>query len=284
MQNVLAVTIAVALFFASSAHAVVSPQLAKDNAPIAIKCEVLDVSVERLDEITNVDARCRVLDVVRSAIEMRTGSVVTIRYLVSNDQDKDVEIPKTPGAAPELDPPVLRPGQMVVAYLKPAKNSAGEVYLVPSIGFFSFEIAASRAHDVPEDPTPEQRCLESGHGASTMANAKSCARDHFAAAEQELATKFAELRDALRNDLANARESGDSAMDAPLTGQLQSLEESQVRWEEYRSLTCRYAYYQYFPGSMAGLEELTCLHGLTEGRIEQLEAISTLHGETIDYR
>lgn len=73
-------------------------------------------------------------------------------------------------------------------------------------------------------------------------------------------------------------------MDARLTRQLQSLEESQVRWKEYRNLTCRYAYYQYFPGSMAGLEELTCLQGLTEERIEQLEAISTLHGDTIDYR
>lgn len=201
-------TALMALLFATSVHAVVNPQLEKSSSPIALKCQVVNVSTQDQGAVTDVRARCRVVQVHRSKIEMQRGSIVTIRYSVSNDQTKDVEIPKTPGAAPESYPTVLRSGQMVMAYLKPAKSAAGEMYLVPNIGFYSFEIAASWAHDAPGHPTPEQRCLESGPGASTMANAKSCAREGFNAAEQELAIIFAELRDALHNDLANARESG----------------------------------------------------------------------------
>jgi uncharacterized protein YecT (DUF1311 family) len=132
-------------------------------------------------------------------------------------------------------------------------------------------------------PAPVRRCVDSGPGAPTMGNAKICAEEQLDLAEQELDARYTELHDAISSDLADARESGDTAMDAPLSGQLLSLEESQDQWKRYRSSTCRYAYFQYFPGSMARLEELTCLRQLTERRLQQLEAISSLRGEPIDY-
>ena len=147
------VTIFVALLYAGLANAVVNPQSEKDNSPVAVVCQVLSVATQDQEERTKVRARCRVVEVIRSANLLRDGQTITIRYTVSNDK-KVAEIPKTPGPAPATEPPILREGQTVTAYLKPAESADGNIHFVPNIGFFSFENASSQAGDEPSRPTP----------------------------------------------------------------------------------------------------------------------------------
>ncbi len=147
-------TIVFALFFAGSVYAVVNPQSEKDDSPIALACRVVSVATQDQGGATNVSARCEVAYVIRSTIDLRRGDLVAIRYSVKNDDNGVRDMPKIPGSAPASDPPGICEGQIVTAYLKPAKSADGDVYFVPNIGFFPFEIAPSQACRSPERPIP----------------------------------------------------------------------------------------------------------------------------------
>jgi uncharacterized protein YecT (DUF1311 family) len=124
------------------------------------------------------------------------------------------------------------------------------------------------------------RCRDSGEHGPIMANEKVCAAKRAEDADRQLAEFYAALHEDVKRDLTDA-----GAMDnaVQLQGLLDSLTSSQTSWTQYRDTTCRFAYFQYFPGSMAKLVEFECRKALADHRMQQLRNISTQTGEGIEY-
>jgi uncharacterized protein YecT (DUF1311 family) len=125
-------------------------------------------------------------------------------------------------------------------------------------------------------------CIEQGEGAATTANMKRCASEKVAQSTEQLEHVYSELRERLVTQLEEARSSDDD-MQLPLSKQLEYLDQSHQAFRAYRDATCYFAYYQYFPGSLAELERLTCVRALNERRTDQIQAIASLMGEPIGY-
>jgi uncharacterized protein YecT (DUF1311 family) len=166
----------------------------------------------------------------------------------------------------------LQTGEVVIAYLKEARDADGHRSYIPNIGFESFERVAAPAYW-----QPATRCRDSGDAGPIMANEKVCAAERLERSEQALTTLMAETTSRIESQL------GDPATELALKGQSESLTTSHAAWRQYRDETCRYAYFQYFPGSLARLEELTCQRELTDKRIQQLKSISSGYTEPIEY-
>jgi len=258
---------------ASTANAVVNPESEKAGTPVVLKCRVERVSTEPQGELTVYSAYCRVMEVTRSPSRIEPGDLIHIYYGVNqaeiDRQAREMQENPMPGPAPASAPRPLEDGEVIIAYLKEVRGADGNRSYLPNIGFQSFERVAA--------PSAVTHCEEGGEAAVIMANAKVCAEEKLLESEQALTLYMAEQMSRIESQL------GDPDTELAFKGRAESLNASHAAWHKYRDETCRYAYFQYFPGSMARLEELTCQRELTNKRLVQLELISSLAGTPIDY-
>jgi uncharacterized protein YecT (DUF1311 family) len=274
-KHVLAQFLIVVIAVGASAPApgVPNPQLAKDETPVVLRCGISDVSVERHGALSSHSASCEVIEVIRADTDIEQWDVVRIAYQVDPaDFDSSDQAP-IPGPAFPTPPPDLVDGQIVLAYLRAGRDGDGNTVYVPNIGIDSFEAAPHTA------VAGDSRCRDAGDAGPIMSNEKICAEEALEVSQGALSDLYAELHDRFVASATQYRQSGEQAMAARASGQLQSLTESQAAWVGYRNKTCRLAYYEFYPGSMARLIELDCLKALTDQRVSQLRSIASGSGD-----
>jgi uncharacterized protein YecT (DUF1311 family) len=97
---------------------------------------------------------------------------------------------------------------------------------------------------------------------------RQCAEQRYHRAHDELTKAVAELSATLE-PVTTPDPNADAVRQAEIR-RLESLRESQSRWEDYRESACQEVYYETWPGSMADTRRLACLLELTESRIAYL--------------
>lgn len=256
-----------ALAVSVSAGAIPNPQIAKDATPVVLECAISNVVADEGDTVSKYAATCEVIEVIRSNTEVEQWDLVQIAWEVVHSRFDNENHPPTPGPAFPTPPPKLVDGQTVLAYLKAVPNTDKRLY-VPNIGMDSFEV-------LEEPAAPRSgKCKDAGDAGPIMANAKVCAEETLTESRADLDALFADLLDRMTASAASYQQSTDQAMAQQAEGQRNALRNSQAAWIQYRDETCRLAYYEFYPGSMARLVELDCLKALTDQRAAQLRSIT----------
>jgi len=263
-----------ALGMSGIAVAVPNPNGPMDDSPEVLKCAISEVTADEGDEVSVYTANCAVIEVVRTTTAVEAGHNVRIAYQVNHAAFRSQDGPPIPGPAYPTPPPKLVNGQTVVAYLRSQGAGDGKQIYLPSAGMDSFQVVP------PRDNVPlVSRCRDAGDAGPIMANEKACAEDALKTSEAEMSDVYAGLHARLATGLEESKQAEDQSAVTVLSGQLDALRDSQAAWVNYRNKTCRLAYFQYYPGSLARLEELVCLNALTGKRTEQLRNITENSGD-----
>jgi uncharacterized protein YecT (DUF1311 family) len=269
-----------ALLCSSFALAIVNPGLGKQTAPIVLTCVADEPSKSQRGEYTDYRFDCTVTEVERKPDDISIAETITIEYSANHAEiDRQTEEmhrharenPGWAGPAPELPPALPKQGATIVAYLKLWGTDAESLSYGPAAGFMSFETV-----DVPASEDATDICSVAGEAATNSAS-KQC--------EQQLLERAnSELQDLFNRIVASAdsvSKSGDlDSMRQAAASQSVALRQSQSAWEEYRNETCRFVYYEYYPGSMAELQRLACSREITENRTRQLASVYYNDGQS----
>lgn len=256
---------------AGEAAAIPNPWGPLDSSPEVFKCAISGASANEGDEVSIYSANCAVLEVIRTNTGVEAGNNVRIGYQVNHAAFRNQDRPRVFGTASPTPPTKLVDGQTVLAYLRSQRTADGKLIYLPNAGMDSFQVVP------PQDDVPlVTRCRDTGDAGPIMANEKACAEDALKVSQAEMSDLYADLYGRLATGLED-----NNKADAvtKLSGQLDALRDSQAAWVDYRNQTCRLAYFRYYPGSLARLEELVCLNALTEKRTEQLRNINSNSGD-----
>lgn len=269
-----------ALLCSSFALAIVNPGLGKQTAPIVLTCVVDGPSKSQRGEYTDYRFECAVTEVERKPDDISIVGAITIEYSANHAEiDRQTEEmhrrarenPGWAGLAPELPPPLPKQGATIVAYLKLWRPDTESSSFGPAAGFMSFDTV-----DVPASEDATDNCGITGEAATNSAS-KQCEQQLLERANSDLQDLFARI-------VASAEsvsESGDlDSVRQAAASQAVALRQSQFAWEEYRNETCRFVYYEYYPGSMAELQRLACSREITENRIRQLASVYYNDGQS----
>ena len=260
-------------FEPNTSQAIANPETVKESTPVVLKCLITRSNLENRESISEVIAICKVLDVVRSTDNIQRDDFVTIQYTIDNAPNRSEESTENEEREPGLEipapPAVLQLDDVLIAYLRRATTNVDDRIYSPNLGFHSFEF-------ISKSPRPGQssNCKQTSEG-PIMANEKVCAAEKLENSTRQLDKLFADILAGIERQRPDGSSDGDRSVDAALSGQTDSLVSSQDAWKRYRDDSCRYAYFTYFPGSLARLVELDCLQQVTGDRITQLTDIST---------
>lgn len=280
-------------------HAVVRPPTAEEMeaaqqqiqasraaAPEFVELKVGRVNAREDGNLTWIQARSQVVAVFRSSSGLEVNDVITVSYgadwqrakrQAAEIDRKRSENPGWAGLGIDMSPVIVRlsPGQIVRAWLQPGPDET----LVPAAGAHSLEVL----DDFVGDP-----CLHPE--ASEAPQRRGCYEERFRAATSQLDELELDINRRIEVRL-RASETGGSPPDATEVRQLEEwlskLPGSSEAWQKYRDDTCSLAHTQFWPGSMARTEELSCLAELTDERYRQLKEIyfelPALQGRSPDY-
>lgn len=269
-----------ALLCSSFALALVNPELGKQTAPVVLTCVVERPSESQRGEYTDYRFECAVTEVERKPDDISIADTITIEYSANHAEidrqtkamhRKARENPGWAGPAPELPPRLPEQGATIVAYLKLWQPSTESSSFGPAAGFGSFDTA-----DVPAEEDANDICSTTGEAATNSAS-KKCEQMLLERANADLEILLA----LILSSADSVAESADpDSIRQAAASQALALRQSQSAWKEYRDETCRFVYYEYYPGSMAELQRLACSREITENRTRQLTSVYYNDGQS----